>query len=477
MECPPGVRHSVFGVLPEDIQMEIILDQIKDNSKSNYIDEDSVRDLPYHLDDLAISRDFDEVEDLSEDDNDLPISRSLEIDTLKGSSKTSKIFRRCLTTHQSMTNIADRALHMAQIVKDDEIDQIEGDGDDRSQEKRPTTKCMNSTEIDGFSFTISSIPKSLGLNSSKSTYDSANNTLPLSPMTTDTSVDSTTSESLTSQLQIPEVLSPPKRPALNRSDHTTLTLSLTPQKPVQTRGSRGTRLKLEFTSSSGSLHSTTDWSYSGERNFSGKFHGKGTLFMDGSIYDGQFAEGRRHGVGTLTKANGSTYNGGWKDDLYDGFGTYKNPTGYMYRGHYRLGRRHGHGECHFPNGDEYIGEWVNGEMEGAGVYRYVNGDIYEGFFKENKRHGPGGYQYAKNHKLDIDVYERGIRKNAVGVLYSKTGKKAREIMGEKKGAKISASKAKDISRSICGGLTFGELLFQLRERQNHGANRGIKWHC
>mmetsp|Transcript_339 Transcript_339/g.498 ORF Transcript_339/g.498 Transcript_339/m.498 type:complete len:150 (+) Transcript_339:1214-1663(+) len=149
----------------------------------------------------------------------------------------------------------------------------------------------------------------------------------------------------------------------------------------------------------------------------------------------------------------------------------------MYRGHYRLGRRHGHGECHFPNGDEYIGEWVNGEMEGAGVYRYVNGDIYEGFFKENKRHGPGGYQYAKNHKLDIVVYERGIRKNAVGVRYSKTGKKAREIMGEKKGAKISASKAKDITRSICGGLTFGELLFQLRERQNHGANRGIKWHC
>lgn len=50
-------------------------------------------------------------------------------------------------------------------------------------------------------------------------------------------------------------------------------------------------------------------------------HGKGKLtFSNGSLYEGQFRDGRRHGYGTLV-ADGFSYQGDWLDDYPNGFGT------------------------------------------------------------------------------------------------------------------------------------------------------------
>mmetsp|Transcript_13645 Transcript_13645/g.18289 ORF Transcript_13645/g.18289 Transcript_13645/m.18289 type:complete len:294 (+) Transcript_13645:132-1013(+) len=233
------------------------------------------------------------------------------------------------------------------------------------------------------------------------------------------------------------------------------------------------RSVLDSTESSRSITSSI-WTYRGGKNASGQFHGKGTLTVDGSTYDGHFSGSRRNGFGAITNPGGSTYSGGWKDDLHHGHGVYKCPTtGYMYRGHYKLGKRHGRGECHLPNGDKYIGEWENGEMEGAGVYIHTNGDIYEGLFKDGERHGPGGYQCAKKQKLDIIMYEFGVRIGE-GVRYNKTRKKIRRLEGSIKGGKISVFKAEVIVRNVCNGYNFGEFLNQLRERHRE-IDRGIKW--
>ena len=59
-------------------------------------------------------------------------------------------------------------------------------------------------------------------------------------------------------------------------------------------------------------------------------------------------------------------------------------SGGYYEGEFSDGKRHGMGVYELPNGYKYIGEWVNGEIFGHGVAHYPNGSRYEGTFSEGK---------------------------------------------------------------------------------------------
>jgi hypothetical protein len=65
----------------------------------------------------------------------------------------------------------------------------------------------------------------------------------------------------------------------------------------------------------------------------GRWEGRGRLVYSaddprGRIdYDGEFRAGRRHGKGKLRWRNGCAYKGSWKDDMMQGSGTMKWPTG------------------------------------------------------------------------------------------------------------------------------------------------------
>ncbi len=73
--------------------------------------------------------------------------------------------------------------------------------------------------------------------------------------------------------------------------------------------------------------------YTGERNSDGKPHGQGSVtYADGETYTGEFKDGKRHGQGTLTSADGSTYTGEWKDGNWHGQGTMTLANGYTYTG-------------------------------------------------------------------------------------------------------------------------------------------------
>ena len=62
----------------------------------------------------------------------------------------------------------------------------------------------------------------------------------------------------------------------------------------------------------GQVHLT----YTGERNSDGKPHGHGTMtFADGTTYTGEHTDGERHGQGTYTFADGTTYIGNFEDGL------------------------------------------------------------------------------------------------------------------------------------------------------------------
>eukprot|EP00913_Durusdinium_trenchii_P014786 g13868.t1 len=90
-------------------------------------------------------------------------------------------------------------------------------------------------------------------------------------------------------------------------------------------------------------------------------------FESGAIYDGEWLEGNRHGVGKQIWPDGTEYLGQW-----------------------RMGRAHGLGHIKHSDGDSYSGEWFNGRAHGLGIYRFQDGAAcYEGQFRCDHRDGLG----------------------------------------------------------------------------------------
>ena len=88
--------------------------------------------------------------------------------------------------------------------------------------------------------------------------------------------------------------------------------------------------------------------------------------------------------------NGNTYEGEWINFKPDGFGimTFAD-DGSIYEGQFKDGQRHGKGKQKAEGIAEYQGEWVNNNFEGKGVLVYADGGKYEGDFFKNKKEGYG----------------------------------------------------------------------------------------
>ncbi len=63
-------------------------------------------------------------------------------------------------------------------------------------------------------------------------------------------------------------------------------------------------------------------SYTGELDVMGRAHGKGKMtYKNGKVYDGEWRNGNRHGVGKMVYYySGSFYEGDWVDGLKHGKG-------------------------------------------------------------------------------------------------------------------------------------------------------------
>ncbi len=77
-------------------------------------------------------------------------------------------------------------------------------------------------------------------------------------------------------------------------------------------------------------------------------HGRGEMkYFNGTVYSGQWKEGRMHGRGIIQWSDGSTYSGEWRD-----------------------GKRTGRGTYTWASGSRYVGEWRDNVMDGRGtMYR------------------------------------------------------------------------------------------------------------
>tara|TARA_B110000196_G_C20880417_1_gene536404 strand:- start:5 stop:388 length:384 start_codon:yes stop_codon:yes gene_type:complete len=70
-----------------------------------------------------------------------------------------------------------------------------------------------------------------------------------------------------------------------------------------------------------------------------------------------------YGKGTYTWANGNKYVGEWKDDMFNGQGTYTTKS-WEYVGEWKDGRCHGQGTKTWSDGAVFKGLWENGEFLG-----------------------------------------------------------------------------------------------------------------
>lgn len=144
---------------------------------------------------------------------------------------------------------------------------------------------------------------------------------------------------------------------------------------------------------------------------------------DGSIYSGEWKNGKRNGTGTMKWSgagaeNASTtgiagklsqmglwnydrrgsvsaavvaYSGSWKDDIPFKNGSFSWNNNDYYRGSFNNMQRHGYGIYHYVHGTEYRGNWRNNKAHGKGLIAWKNGDKYSGEWKNDRREGSGTY--------------------------------------------------------------------------------------
>jgi hypothetical protein len=131
--------------------------------------------------------------------------------------------------------------------------------------------------------------------------------------------------------------------------------------------------------------------------FDGKLSGTGKLAWSyvkrgkslQSSFEGQWKDGKPHGQGVLTKADGDRYEGQWKDGKKHGQGVFTYASGSRYKGQYRDGKKHGQGVYTGANGDRYEGQVKNDKPYGKGVYTFADGSRYEGYFIDGSPSGQG----------------------------------------------------------------------------------------
>ena len=190
--------------------------------------------------------------------------------------------------------------------------------------------------------------------------------------------------------------------------------------------------------------------------------GKGKYkFENGSIYSGQFSDGKLNGKGTMRYHSGDIYTGMWEDNKKNGGGKFERSNGNIYEGQFVNGKLNGKGrllykskdryvgtfidnvpngkgKIYFKNGNKYEGDVVSGKMHGEGSMIYKNGNFYKGAWNQNKKHGNGFFQFASGKHVE-GVWVDGKRDKT-----KKAIKKEEDTFGA-----VKFKALKDCTRQYC----------------------------
>jgi len=164
---------------------------------------------------------------------------------------------------------------------------------------------------------------------------------------------------------------------------------------------------------------TCEWhDHETKENYNGKYsngayNGKGTYtYADGSVYKGNFVDGKRSGKGVLTKGK-NFYKGEWLNDQKNGHGKEKDvdDDGVIrkFKGNYLNDKYVGQGEwsCKTASGnvETYSGEFKDSMRNGYGEYHFANGYIYKGEWKDDLQDGQGKLYDKDGNIIQDGTYE------------------------------------------------------------------------
>ncbi|XP_014789518.1 MORN repeat-containing protein 2 [Octopus bimaculoides] len=112
------------------------------------------------------------------------------------------------------------------------------------------------------------------------------------------------------------------------------------------------------------------------------------IFPNGDRYEGQFlytqdGNVQRSGFGRYIAAEGTVYQGMWKDDAMNGIGQLKHSSG-----------------------DVYEGDFLNNQFHGEGTYTWANGSFVKGNFVRNKLDGKGQFCDTMKQLWDGDFHKQ-----------------------------------------------------------------------
>jgi hypothetical protein len=165
-----------------------------------------------------------------------------------------------------------------------------------------------------------------------------------------------------------------------------------------------------------------------EGNFVGnEEQGYCSFKVDGETYDGEWSNGKPHGQGAFTWANGDSYGGKWEKGVFSSStGTLSKRDGRVYKGPFNATVC---GEMLWPDGAKYKGDIkikikVNAHLlsskfnifaklvlvrDGQGSMTWVNGDCYRGRWEDDIKEGCGVYTQADG-TVDNEVWIKGEKK-------------------------------------------------------------------
>ena len=88
----------------------------------------------------------------------------------------------------------------------------------------------------------------------------------------------------------------------------------------------------------------------------------------------------------VTLENSARYEGEWDVDrnVRDGQGVQIWADGSLYEGYWRNDKANGRGRLIHADGDVYEGEWKDDKAHGFGKYYHTDGARYEGYWREDK---------------------------------------------------------------------------------------------
>ncbi len=184
--------------------------------------------------------------------------------------------------------------------------------------------------------------------------------------------------------------------------------------------------------------------------------GKQTWGYEKNTYEGNWKKGNPNGTGVFIyfkgtdSSNFESYEGSFKDGLFDGFGTHKvgrlSKTAYyneirIYEGNFSNGKYSGYGEMtyqeHSKNNEilsdasKYKGNWVNGYRDGKGKSYSGTHLWYDGDFKEDERSGTGTL-YDSNGDVTKGKWNKSVLIETLEYSNSNAGKFTGKLKDGKK---------------------------------------------